>query len=131
MAQKEEIEIKQYSIIYKAIEDVEAAMKGMLDPTFEEKVIGNAEIRQTFKVSSLGTIAGCYVLDGKVTRHAGVRVIRDNVVIYDGKLASLKRFKDDAKEVVAGYECGLQIENFNDIQEGDTLEVYVMEEVKK
>lgn len=131
MAQKEGIEIKQYSIIYKAIEDVEAAMKGMLDPTFEEKVIGTAEIRQTFKVSSLGTIAGCYVLDGKVTRHAGVRVIRDNVVIHDGKLASLKRFKDDAKEVVAGYECGLQIENFNDIQEGDTLEVYIMEEVKK
>ncbi len=131
MAQKEGIEIKQYSVIYKAIEDVESAMKGMLDPTFEEKVIGNAEIRQTFKVSNLGTIAGCYVLDGKVTRHAGVRVIRDNVVIHEGKLASLKRFKDDVKEVVAGYECGLQIENFNDIKEGDTLEIFVMEEVKK
>ncbi len=131
MAQKEGIEIKQYSVIYKAIEDVEAAMKGMLDPTFEEKVIGNAEIRQTFKVSSLGTIAGCYVLDGKVTRNAGVRVIRDNVVIHEGKLASLKRFKDDVKEVAAGYECGLQIENFNDIQEGDTLEIFVMEEIKK
>ena len=131
MAQKEGIEIKQYSVIYKAIEDVEAAMKGMLDPTFEEKVIGNAEIRQTFKVSNLGTIAGCYVLDGKVTRHAGVRVIRDNVVIHEGKLASLKRFKDDAKEVAAGYECGLQIENFNDIKEGDMLEIFVMEEVKK
>ncbi len=131
MAQKEGIEIKQYSVIYKAIEDVEAAMKGMLDPTYEEKVIGNAEIRQTFKVSSLGTIAGCYVLDGKITRHASVRVIRDNVVIHDGKLVSLKRFKDDVKEVASGYECGLQIENFNDIQEGDTLEVYVMEEVKK
>ena len=130
MAKKEEIEIKQYSVIYKAIEDVEAAMKGMLDPTFEEKVIGNAEIRQTFKVSNVGTIAGCYVLDGKITRNAGVRVIRDNVVIHDGKLVSLKRFKDDAKEVAAGYECGLQIENFNDIKEGDTLEVYVMEEVK-
>ncbi len=131
MAQKEGIEIKQYSVIYKAIEDVEAAMKGMLDPTFEEKVIGNAEIRQTFKVSNVGTIAGCYVLDGKVTRHAGVRVIRDNVVIHEGKLASLKRFKDDAKEVAAGYECGLQIENFNDIKEGDMLEIFVMEEVKK
>ncbi len=131
MAQKEGIEIKQYSVIYKAIEDVEAAMKGMLDPTYEEKVIGNAEIRQTFKVSSLGTIAGCYVLDGKVARNAGVRIIRENVVIHEGKLASLKRFKDDAKEVVAGYECGIQIENFNDIKEGDTLEVYIMEEVKK
>ena len=131
MAQKEGIEIKQYSVIYKAIEDVEAAMKGMLDPTFEEKVIGNAEIRQTFKVSSLGTIAGCYVLDGKITRNADVRVIRDNVVIHEGKLASLKRFKDDAKEVAAGYECGLQIQDFNDIQEGDTLEIFVMEEIKK
>ena len=131
MAQKEGIEIKQYSVIYKAIEDVEAAMKGMLDPTFEEKVIGNAEIRQTFKVSSLGTIAGCYVLDGKITRNADVRVIRDNVVIHEGKLASLKRFKDDAKEVAAGYECGLQIQDFNDIQEGDTLEIFIMEEIKK
>ena len=131
MAQKEGIEIKQYSVIYKAIEDVEAAMKGMLDPTYEEKVIGNLEVRQTFKVSSIGTIAGCYVLDGKVTRHAGVRVIRDNVVIHDGKLASLKRFKDDVKEVASGYECGLQIEDYNDIQEGDTLEIYIMEEVKK
>ncbi len=131
MAKKEEIEIKQYSVIYKAIEDVEAAMKGMLDPTFEEKIIGNAEIRQTFKVSNLGTIAGCYVLDGKITRNAGVRVIRDNVVIHEGKLASLKRFKDDVKEVAASYECGLSIENFNDLTEGDTLEVFVMEEVKK
>lgn len=131
MAKKEEIEINQYSIIYKAIEDVEAAMKGMLDPTFEEKVIGNAEIRQTFKVSNLGTIAGCYVLEGKIVRNAGVRVIRDNVVIHEGKLASLKRFKDDVKEVATGYECGLQIEAFNDIQEGDTLEVFVMEEIKR
>jgi len=131
IAKKEEIEIKQYSVIYKAIEDVEAAMKGMLDPTFEEKVIGNAEIRQTFKVSNLGTIAGCYVLDGKITRNAGVRVIRDNVVIHEGKLASLKRFKDDVKEVASGYECGLSVENFNDLEEGDTLEVFVMEEIKK
>ncbi len=131
MAKKEEIEIKQYSVIYKAIEDVEAAMKGMLDPTFEEKVIGNAEVRQTFKVSNVGTIAGCYVLDGKVTRNAGVRVIRDHVVIHEGKLVSLKRFKDDVKEVATGYECGLQIENYNDVKEGDTLEFFVMEEVKK
>ena len=131
MADKEEVEIKQYSVIYHAIEDVEAAMKGMLDPEFEEKVLGNAEIRQTFKVSNVGTIAGCYVTNGKVSRNAGIRIIRDNVVIHDGKLISLKRFKDDVKEVATGYECGIQIENFNDIQEGDILEVYVMEEIKK
>ncbi len=130
MAEKEEVEIKQYSVIYHAIEDVEAAMKGMLDPEFEEKVIGNAEIRQTFKVSNVGTIAGCYVTDGKVSRNAGIRIIRDHVVIHEGKLISLKRFKDDVKEVAAGYECGIQIENFNDIKDGDTLEVYIMEEKK-
>ena len=131
MAEKEEVEIKQYSVIYHAIEDIEAAMKGMLDPEFEEKVIGNAEIRQTFKVSNVGTIAGCYVTNGKVSRNAGIRLIRDNVVVHEGKLISLKRFKDDAKEVAAGYECGIQIENFNEIKEGDVLEVYVMEEIKK
>lgn len=131
LAKKEEVEIKQYSVIYQAIEDVESAMKGMLDPVFEEKVIGMAQIRQTFKVSGVGTIAGCYVTDGNVARNAGIRVIRDNVVIHDGKLISLKRFKDDAKEVAKGYECGLQIEDYNDIIEGDTLEVYIMEEVKK
>jgi translation initiation factor IF-2 len=131
VAKKDEVEIKQYSIIYQAIEDVECAMKGMLDPIFEEKIIGTAEVRQVFKVSSVGTIAGAYVTDGKIARNAGIRVIRDNVVIHDGKLVSLKRFKDDAKEVAYGYECGLQIENYNDIVEGDTLEVYVMEEVKK
>ena len=129
-AKKEEVEIKQYSVIYQAIEDVETAMKGMLDPKYEERVIGTAQIRQIFKVSSIGTIAGCYVTDGKVTRNAGVRVIRDNIVIHEGKLASLKRFKDDVKEVASGYECGLQIENFNDIQEEDTLEIFVMEQIK-
>ncbi len=131
VAKKEEVEIKQYSIIYQAIDDVEAAMKGMLDPKFEERIIGTAEVRQTFKVSNVGTIAGCYVTDGKIARNAGIRVVRNNVVIHDGKLISLKRFKDDVKEVASGYECGLQIENFNDIAEADTLEVYVMEEVKK
>ena len=130
-AEKEEIEIKTYSVIYSAIEDIKDAMTGMLDPKFEEKVIGNAEIRQVFKVSSIGSIAGCYVTNGKVERHAGVRVIRDNVVIHEGKLASLKRFKDDVKEVTEGYECGLQIENYNDIKELDTLEVFVMEETKR
>ena len=131
VAEKNMIEIKQYSVIYKAIEDVEAAMKGMLDPIYEEKVIGNAEVRQTFKVSNVGTIAGCYVLEGKIERHAGVRVIREGIVLHDGKLESLKRFKDDVKEVAKGYECGIQIEKYNDIKEGDIIEVYVMQEVKR
>ncbi len=131
MAEKDGVEIKQYSVIYQAIEDVEAAMKGMLDPVFEEKVIGNAEVRQTFKVSNVGTIAGCYVVDGRVERNAGVRVIRDNIVIHEGKLVSLKRFKDDVKEVTKGYECGMQIEKYNDLKELDILEFFVMEEVKK
>ena len=131
MAEKDEVEIKQYSIIYQAIEDVEAAMKGMLDPKYEEKVIGNAEVRQTFKISHVGTIAGCYVISGKVERNAGVRVIRENVVIHDGHLATLKRFKDDVKEVTKGFECGIQIENYNDIKEGDVIEAYIMEEIKR
>ena len=131
MAEKEAVEIKQYSVIYNAIEDVEAAMKGMLAPVYEEKVIGNVEVRQTFKVSSIGTIAGAYVLDGRVERNANVRVIRDNVVIHEGKLASLKRFKDDVKEVTKGFECGIQIEKYNDIKEGDIIEVYIMEEVAR
>ena len=131
MAEKEEVQIKQYSVIYQAIEEVEAAMKGMLAPKYEEKVIGNAEVRQTFRISNVGTIAGAYVLTGKVERNAGVRVIRDNVVIHEGKLATLKRFKDDAKEVTKGFECGIPIENYNDIKEGDIIEVYVMEEIKR
>ena len=131
MADKENVEIKTYSVIYNAIEDVEAAMKGMLDPVFKEVVIGNAEVRQTFKISDVGTIAGCYVTNGKVARNAGVRVLRDNVVIHDGKLISLKRMKDDAKEVAKGFECGIQIENFNDIKEGDIIESYIMEQVKQ
>ena len=131
MAKKEEVEIKQYSIIYQAIEDVEAAMKGMLDPKYEEKVIGNVEVRQIFKISNVGTIAGAYVISGKVERNAGVRVIRENVVIHDGHLATLKRFKDEVKEVGKGFECGIQIENYNDIKEGDIIEVYIMEEIKR
>ncbi|MBR1540454.1 MAG: translation initiation factor IF-2 [Clostridia bacterium] len=129
-AEKEGVDIKQYSVIYDAINDVEAAMKGMLDPVYKEVVIGTAEVRQTFKVSGVGTIAGAYVLTGKVSRNAGIRVIRDDIVIHDGKLVSLKRFKDDVKEVDKGYECGLQIERFDDIQEGDMLEIYIMEQVK-
>ena len=131
VAEKQGVEIKLYSVIYQALEDVEAAMNGLLDPVYEEKVIGNVEVRQTFKVSNVGTIAGGYVKDGKVERNAGVRVIREDVVIHEGKLASLKRFKDDVKEVAKGFECGLQIENYNDIKEGDIIEVFVMEEVKR
>ena len=130
IAESEGVEIKTYSVIYDAINDVEAAMKGMLDPVYKEVIIGTAEVRQTFKVSNVGTIAGTYVLTGKVSRNAGIRVIRDNIVLHDGKLVSLKRFKDDVKEVAHGYECGLQIENYNDIVEGDSLEVYIMEQVK-
>ncbi len=130
MAEKENVEIKQYSVIYQALEDVEAAMKGMLDPVYEEKIIGNAVVRQTFKVSNVGTVAGAYVLDGKIERNAGVRVIRENVVIHDGKLISLKRFKDDVKEVSKGFECGLQIEGYNDVKEEDNLEFYIMEQVR-
>ena len=131
VAEKQGVEIKLYSVIYQALEDVEAAMNGLLEPVYEEKVIGNVEVRQTFKVSNVGTIAGGYVKDGKVERNAGVRVIREDVVIHEGKLASLKRFKDDVKEVAKGFECGLQIENYNDIKEGDIIEVFVMEEIKR
>ena len=130
MAEKDNVEIKIYSVIYNAIEDVESAMKGMLDPVFKETVIGNAEVRQTFKISNVGTIAGCYVTTGKVARNAGVRLLRNNVVVYEGKLISLKRMKDDAKEVAAGYECGVQLENYNDIEEGDIIEAYIMEQIK-
>ena len=128
IAQKQGVEIKLYSVIYQALEDVEAAMNGLLDPIYEEKVIGNVEVRQTFKISNVGTIAGAYVKEGRIERNAGVRVIRDNIVIHEGKLISLKRFKDDVKEVAKGFECGLQIEGYNDLKEGDTIEVYIMEE---
>ncbi len=123
-------DIRTYRIIYDCIEEMEAAMKGLLAPKFREEVLGHAEIRQTFKVSKIGTIAGCHVIDGKITRNASVRVVRDGIVVYDGNLASLKRFKDDAKEVASGYECGLSVENFNDIKEGDVVEAYEMVEVK-
>ena len=130
-AEKDEVEIKQYSVIYQVLEDVEAAMKGMLSPKYEEKVIGTAEVRQIFKISNVGTIAGAFVLTGKVERNAGVRIIRDNIVVHEGKIATLKRFKDDAKEVSKGFECGIQIEDYNDIKEGDTIEAFVMEEIKQ
>ncbi|WP_421384651.1 translation initiation factor IF-2 [Bacillus salacetis] len=130
-ADAEGVEIRLHRIIYNVIEEIESAMKGMLDPEFEEKIIGQAEVRQTFKVSKVGTIAGSYVTDGKITRDSGVRVIRDGVVIYEGELDVLKRFKDDVKEVATNYECGITIKNFNDIKEGDIIEAFVMEEIKR
>ncbi|MBQ1274242.1 MAG: translation initiation factor IF-2 [Cellulosilyticum sp.] len=131
MADREEVDIRLYRVIYNAIDDIKAAMKGMLDPEFVEKVVGHAEIRQTFKVSGLGTIGGAYVTDGKMVRNAGVRIVRDGIVVYEGNLASLKRFKDDAKEVATNYECGVMFEKFNDIKEGDVVEAFIMEEVPR
>jgi len=131
LAEKEEIDIRHYSIIYKAIEEVKDAMEGLLEPTLVEKITANIEVRAVFKISKVGTIAGCYVLDGKVERKNKVRVIRDGIVVHTGELDSLKRFKDDVKEVSAGYECGLSLKNFNDIQEGDIIETYEEVEVKR
>jgi translation initiation factor IF-2 len=131
LAEAEQIDIRLYSIIYDAINEVKAAMEGMLDPEFEEKITSNVEIREVFKISKVGTIAGCMVLDGKITRNSKVRIIRDGVVVYTGELASLKRFKDDVKEVATGYECGLNIQNFNNIEVGDIVESYEQVEVKR
>lgn len=128
-AEAEGVDIRLHRIIYKVIEEIEAAMQGMLDPEFEEKIIGQAEVRQTFKVSKVGTIAGSYVTDGKITRDSGVRLIRDGIVIFEGQIDDLKRFKDDVKEVSQGYECGITIKNFNDVKENDVIEAYIMEEV--
>ncbi|MBE4908688.1 translation initiation factor IF-2 [Bacillus luteolus] len=130
-ADVENVDIRLHRIIYKAIEEIEAAMKGMLDPEFQEKVIGQAEVRNTFKVSKVGTIAGCYVTEGKITRDSGVRIIRDGVVIFEGEIDTLKRFKDDVKEVARNYECGITITKFNDIKEGDIIEAFVMEEIER
>ena len=131
LAEQEKVDVRTYRIIYQAIEDVENAMKGMFKPVFKEVHLGTISVRNTFKVSSAGTIAGAYVQDGKVQRNAQVRVVRDGVVIHEGQIASLRRFKDDVREVAAGYECGIGIENFNDIHEGDVIEAYTMEEVKR
>lgn len=130
-AEEEGVDIRLHRIIYKVIEEIEAAMKGMLDPEYEEKIIGQAEVRQTIKVSKVGTIAGSYVTEGKMQRDAGVRIIREGIVVFEGELDSLKRFKDDAKEVAKGYECGITIKNYNDIKEGDIIEAFVMEEIKR
>ncbi|ERN53274.1 translation initiation factor IF-2 [Alkalihalophilus marmarensis] len=130
-AEVEKVDIRLHRVIYNAIDEIESAMKGMLDPEFEEKVIGQVEIRTTFKVSKVGTIAGAYVTEGKISRDSTVRLIRDGIVIYEGAINALKRFKDDAKEVAAGYECGITLEKFNDIKEGDVIEAYVMEEIER
>ncbi len=130
-AERQEVDIRLYRVIYQAIEEIEAAMKGMLDPEFKEVVIGHAEVRQTFKVSGVGTIAGAYVTDGKIARNAEIRLVRDGIVVHEGKIDSLKRFKDDAKEVSDGFECGIGIEKFNDVKEGDVIECFIMEEIKR
>lgn len=130
-AENESVDIRLHRVIYKAIDEIEAAMKGMLDPEFQEKIIGQAQVRQTINVSKVGTIAGCYVTDGKITRDSGVRIIRDGIVVFEGEIATLKRFKDDAKEVAKGYECGITVQNFNDIKEDDVIEAYVMEEIER
>jgi len=131
MAETEGVDVRLYRVIYNAIEDIESAMKGMLDPVYEEKVIGHAEVRQTYKASNVGIIAGSYVLDGNITRNASVRITREGNLIFEGKIASLKRFKDDVKEVKAGFECGIVLENFNDIAEEDQIEAYIMVEVPR
>lgn len=130
-AESENVDVRLHRIIYKAIEEIESAMKGMLDPEFEEKIIGQAEVRTTFKVSKVGTIAGSYVTEGKITRDSGIRLIREGVVIYEGEIDALKRFKDDVKEVATNYECGITIKNYNDLKEGDVIEAYVMEEIER
>lgn len=131
LAMQENVDIRYYDVIYQIINDIKDAMVGMLEPVYEENVLGRAEVRQTFHVPKIGSVAGCYVLDGHIERGAKVRVLRDQVVVYDGKMASLRRFKDDVKEVRAGFECGLGIENFNDIKANDILEVYELKEVKR
>jgi translation initiation factor IF-2 len=131
LAETEQIDIRLYSIIYKAIDEIKAAMVGMLAPEFEEKVVCNIEIREVFRITKVGTIAGCYVLDGKVNRNTKVRIIRDGIVLHEGSLGSLKRFKDDVKEVNAGYECGLNIDKFDNIEVGDLIEGFEMVEIKR
>jgi translation initiation factor IF-2 len=131
LAEKEEIDIRLYSVIYDAINEVKDAMEGMLSPDIKEEITATVEIRDVFKITKVGTVAGCYVRDGKIKRSSKIRIIRDGIVVYSGDLGSLKRFKDDVKEVAAGYECGLNIEKFNDIKMGDVIEAYEEVEVKR
>jgi translation initiation factor IF-2 len=130
-AEKEKVDVRLYTVIYKAIEDMELAMKGLLAPEYREVLLGHAEVRNVFKITGAGIIAGCYVQDGKVQRNAGVRLLRDNVVVFEGKLSSLRHLKDDVKEMAAGYECGMSLEGHNDIKEGDIVECYIMEEIPR
>ena len=129
VAEDQKVDVRLYRVIYNAIEDINSAMKGLLDPVYEEKVIGHAEIRQIFKASGVGTIGGSYVTDGKIIRNSQVRIIRNGIVVYEGELAALRRFKDDVKEVNSGYECGLLFNKFNDIKEGDQVEAFIMEQI--
>lgn len=130
-ADQEQVDIRLHRVIYSVIEEIEQAMKGMLDPIYKEKVIGHAEVRSTFSISKVGTIAGCMVTSGKITRSAEARLIRDGIVLYEGKLDSLKRYKDDAKEVAQGYECGITLDKYNDLKEGDVIEAFIMETVQR
>lgn len=125
------MELRLYRVIYDVINDVEAAMKGMLDPEFKEEVLGKAEVRNTFKVPGVGIVAGAYITEGKVARNKEIRLVRDGIVVHEGKISSLKRFKDDAKEVNQGYECGIGIEDYNDIKEGDIIECFTMVEIER
>ena len=131
IADREEVDIRMYSIIYDAINDLKDAMEGMLSPEMKEEVTGTVEIREVYKISKVGNIAGCMVMNGKIFRNSKIRIIRDGIVVHDGELTSLKRFKDDVKEVAKGYDCGLQIKNYNDIAEGDSVEAYQEIAVKK
>ena len=130
-AQRSKVDMRMYRVIYDAINEIESAMKGMLAPKFKEVVMGHAEVRQTFRASAIGTIAGCYVKDGKVTRDGKVRILRDNIVVYEGEIGSLQRFKDSVREVASNYECGMSIAGYNDIKEGDIFECFAMEEIKQ
>jgi len=130
-AEASEVDIRMYRVIYNAIEDVKSALSGLLKPEIRENVIGRAEVRQLFKVPKIGTVAGSYILEGKITRGCQVRVIRDNIVVFEGSMSSLRRFKDDVKEVATGYECGIGVERFNDIQLGDHIEGFIIEEIKR
>jgi translation initiation factor IF-2 len=131
MAEQENIEIRTYSIIYDAIEEIKSAMEGLLEPKMEKRTTCNVEIRETYKINNIGTIAGCYVLDGKIARNSRINLVRDGIVIFTGELSSLKRFKDDVKEVATGYECGLMVKNYNDVRIGDILEGFEEVEVKR
>jgi translation initiation factor IF-2 len=130
-AEQEKVDIRLHRIIYNVIEEIESAMKGMLDPEYKEVVLGQAEVRSIFKISKIGTIAGCMVINGKITRNAELRLIRNGIVVHEGKIDSLKRFKDDAKEVAQGYECGISLEKYHDLKEGDVIEAFVMETVER